>query len=63
MGEIYIIDRIWLRQAKTKQKLLKNLNQDIRESRNIKCHIKCQPGIDKFASPYKILWNNKNCGI
>ena len=59
MGEIYIIDGIWLRQAKTKHKLLKHLNQDIRESRNIKCQL----GIDKFTSRYKALWNDKNYGI
>jgi hypothetical protein len=56
MGEIYIIDGILLRQAKTKHKLLKHLNQDIREFRNIKSQL----GIDKFTSPYKTLWNDKN---
>jgi len=59
MGEIYIIDGIWLRQAKTKHKLLKHLNQDIRESRNIKSQL----GIKKFTSPYKTLRNDKNYGI
>jgi hypothetical protein len=59
MGEIYIIGGIWLRQAKTKHKLLKHLNQDIRESRNRKCQL----GIDKFTSPYKTFWNDKNYGI
>jgi len=56
MGEIYIVDGILFRQAKTKHKLLKHLNQDIREFRNIKSQL----GIDKFTSPYKTLWNDKN---
>jgi hypothetical protein len=37
MEEIYITDGIWLRQAQNKHKILKNLNQDITESGNIKC--------------------------
>ena len=35
------------------------MNQSITESRNIKCQL----GIDKFTSPYKTLWNDKNYGI
>ena len=39
MGKIYIPDGIWLRLAETKHRILQHLNQDIRETGNIKCQI------------------------
>ena len=56
MGKIYIPDGIWLRLAETKHRILQHLNQDIRETGNIKCQI----DIDRFTSYYTTLWNNTN---
>jgi hypothetical protein len=58
MEDIYVKNGIRIRQAETEHKILKHLNQDIRESGNITCRL----AIVKFTSYHKILQNDTNCG-